>query len=216
MFTVSTTRPKLENFLKISPITTKSKRLRLRPLEERDLEAYWAIACDGKTMARFWNRPEPHNPYNNTSYALQDMLEPIGQGLEKLVSFGIFLLHGEVEELIGRGGVQMSKGTWPSAWYFIEKKSWDKGYITEFLKELLEYWWGLEREDVKVDMYNELSSLEFVSSDSTKAKEVLCAWPSPSNGASQRVLEKNGFKRCETPLHEKHQDNQFWFYTKKD
>jgi len=221
MSTLSTTRPKLD---KIDPeLTLETENLVLRPLEGKDLGAYWAIV-DGEpdTMYSFWTIS---NPYPDIADAGRDIVDPRGRGLEKLISFGIFLKNkdGDAEELLGRGGVQMCKGTWPSAWYFIKRGAEEgkyrrKGYATQFLKELLRYWWTLEREDVEVKMYDELVPSLEDPRGSGKAKEVLCAWPKESNKPSQGLLEKVGFKCHGTIEHEEHKkfDFQFWFYTKKD
>lgn len=114
-------------------------------------------------------------------------------------------------ELIGLGGVFRARGGeneglgWPEVGYMIREEFWGEGYATEFLGGFLGGWWGLARGDVVIEV--DAEGVEGVEVEGVKGEgegeegirrvpEMLCAVVEDGNGASLRVLEKVGFKRC--------------------
>ena len=99
-------------------------------------------------------------------------------------------------DIVGDGGVHKFANTetgWPEFEYKFKKEYWGKGYVTEFAKAFMRFWWkDLPREDRQIRVLS--SSLD--SPHSSKATEQrVCCWIKSENIASQRIAEKVGFEK---------------------
>lgn len=69
----------------------------------------------------------------------------------------------------------------PNVGYAIRFNHWGKGYATEAMKGLLDWWWALPREGEEAGR-------------KSGGKEAILANANKANGGSLRVMEKSGFK----------------------
>lgn len=107
-----------------SPPLLETERLRLRPIELRDFDAYARFAADEET-ARFVGGPQPR------SIAWRSFMTMAGAW--HLTGFSMFsVIHKETERWIGRVGPWMPEG-WPGTevGWGIDRRHWGRGYATE-------------------------------------------------------------------------------------
>ena len=182
---VSTTKPSHKNLGEFS-----SERLLFRPLLASDFSAYLSIYPSETPSTPGQRQPEAY-VQSTRDYFIE----------RKLIDYamvGIFLKKsdGTEGELIGDGGVFLLDNKdekWPEVYYVLKKEFWNKGYATEFVKELLRIWWSLPRENTRIRVQSASLGKLFYRSE---AKELLGAEINMSNIGSIRVVEKAGFQFC--------------------
>lgn len=99
-------------------------------------------------------------------------------------------LHSEPNPQHGYG--------WPELGYLIRQEYWGKGLATEFVRAFLGMWEQLHRASVEVEVNTKSlvnGCSECGNGVSAPAKEALIAIVDRTNVASQRILQKCGFKR---------------------
>jgi RimJ/RimL family protein N-acetyltransferase len=142
-------------------------RLKLRPMDERDIPAHYAVFSDPE-VARYWSREawtdiaQAEESIKATMAAHED-----GSG----VRFGIELLS--TGELIGNVGLYsfFEQNRRCDIGYALASKHWNQGYATEALRAAIRYGFdvlNLNRIEADID---------------------------PRNVGSGRVLEKLGFRK---------------------
>lgn len=193
MFTiVATTLPTFEKGNLHFTITTD--RLIIRPLVRSDLEAYHSFRIQPEAMAHS-RRGRPDANIAETQARLEKLLEP---SPNTLAYCGIFLKKsdGNEGELIGDGGmwdITSEQTGWPVFGYKFKKEHWGHGYATEFATAYMQFWWTIDRTNVHISVAS--CSVNFT--DGILAPEQMYAWTTKENKASQRVLEKVGFRSFE-------------------
>ena len=180
---VSTTLPVIEGNV---PLSIISDRLIIRRLVLSDLEAHHSLRGQPEAMAHS-RRGKPDANLEETLAHLKRMPETY---------FGIFLKNsnGTEGELIGDGGVHKfvsEKTGWPEFGYKFKKECWGKGYGTEFANAFMDFWLNLPRTDSHIAV---ASSSVIICEDTSNVVELVCAWTTEDNLASQNVLKKAGFK----------------------
>ena len=184
--TVLTTRPILKGNL---PLPILSNRLIIRSLSLSDLEAYHILLSQPEAMEG--NNMSPDISY--TEIMLEDELPPY----DSQIYLGIFLKKSDNSDgdLIGDGGIYhlQTQGEWPELSYRFKKEYWNNGYATEFVIAFMRFWWSLPREPTTLQVHP--SSVGFQNTH--QATERVYASVKLENKASQRVLEKAGFKLFE-------------------
>ncbi|KAI0877995.1 acyl-CoA N-acyltransferase [Hypoxylon argillaceum] len=173
-----------------APIRTP--RLVLRALTQEDLGALHALRTQRAVMART-SLGRPDADLAATQAKLDPFLPPAGD----LRTYNPGICLAATGELIGLGGVfgRASALGWPEVGYMIREEHWGRGYATEFLEAFVGAWWALPREEAVAEV-DELSVVR--EGEGGKVREMLCAVVEEDNKASQRVVEKAGFKRFRT------------------
>lgn len=197
--TVSTTQPILEN---LSTPIQPSERLIYRTLKTPlDVEPLYSIRKQSEAMKLLGH----HFPDQNSDRTRKVLLAEQSD-LEK-VQYGIFLKEkdGREGELIGYGGVNAFKGTWPSLFYVFKKEHWNYGYGTEFVKAFMIFWWSLPRKDVQLRVL--YSYIDF--REKPKVTELIVADTNKYNERSIKVLQKAGFVETEAYARA---DTIYWRY----
>jgi RimJ/RimL family protein N-acetyltransferase len=122
---------------------------------------------------------------------LKKMLSPIGDEIYVLA-----ITMADTGELVGTVGSHKRLGEfgWPVLGYMIRQEFWGKGIATEVVGAFLKLWWSLPREETEVDIRVEESTATPGAVDGTSVPECLVAITDVTNGASQAVLKKFGFK----------------------
>ena len=94
--------------------------------------------------------------------------------------------------MIGIGGCHQLKSMfgWPAMGYMFRKEFWGKGLATEFTRAWLDMWCKLPREEVHIEV-----DQRSILNEEGEVLEVMTAFTSAENLASQKVLEKSGFER---------------------
>ncbi|KAI0127630.1 GNAT domain-containing protein [Xylariales sp. AK1849] len=164
----------------------RTKRLLIRPLQQDDLKALYALrtqpeAMTGTTLGR------PDRDIEETQRALDFFLPP--SDIEAYL-FGVF--HTATAELIGEGGVHALASSmcgWPEIGNKFKKGYWGQGYATEFLRGFLESWWTLPRSNVEIKVHPSTTEGSHLAAEHVYANTEL------DNLGSQKVLEKLGFAR---------------------
>lgn len=180
---VSTTLPVIEGNV---PSSIISDRIILRRLVLSDLEAHHSLRGQPEAMAHS-RRGKPDANLDETLAHLKRMSDTY---------FGIFLKNsdGTEGELIGDGGVHKfvsEKTGWPEFGYKFKKEYWGQGYATEFANAFMGFWLNLPRIDTHIVV---ASSSVIICEDTSHVVELVCAWTTEDNLASQNVLKKVGFK----------------------
>lgn len=180
---VSTTLPVVEDNV---PLSIISDRLILRRLVFSDLEAHHSLRGQPEAMAHS-RRGKPDANLEETLAHLNRMSDTY---------FGIFLKNsdGSEGELIGDGGVHKfvsEKTGWPEFGYKFKKEYWGQGYATEFANAFMDFWLNLPRTDARIVV---ASSSVVLCQDTSHVVELVCAWTTEDNLASQNVLKKVEFK----------------------
>lgn len=180
---VSTTLPVIKDNV---PSCIISDRLILRRLVFSDLEAHHSLRGQPEAMA--------HSRRGKPDANLEETLDHLKRMSDTY--FGIFLKNsdGSEGELIGDGGVHKfvsEKTGWPEFGYKFKKEYWGQGYATEFGNAFMDFWLNLPRTDARIVVAS--SSVVFCE-DTSHVVELVCAWTTEENLASQNVLNKVGFK----------------------
>lgn len=180
-FTVSTTLPIIGDNIK----HIRSDRLILRQISFTDLEAYHSLRKQEQPMTLLGLGPDKDLDETRGQY------EHTQSDLVRL-SLGIFKKENQQEgELIGEVGVNIWISSRPSLYYVLKKEHWSKGYGTEFLKILMEFWWSLPREKKELEIHPDDLDFPFKS----EVAETLTAHTATDNLRSQNLLKKVGFRR---------------------
>jgi RimJ/RimL family protein N-acetyltransferase len=162
-----------------------TERLIIRPLVPGDVEALHVLRTQPEVMA---NTPQGRidRDLEQTRQKLVPFLPPHD---DKTLQCAICLRA--TEEMIGVGGCHSLDSVfgWPAMGYMLRREVWGRGLATEFVRAWLDVWDGLPREEVEVVV----SPDSLVSGDG-EALEVVTAFTTGDNVASQRVLEKSGFE----------------------
>jgi RimJ/RimL family protein N-acetyltransferase len=174
-----------------------SERLIFRPLLASDFPAYLAIYKQDSPLYDSGTSSTP------SQSQLDNFIETTREYFieRKLIYYamvGIFLKKpdGTEGELIGDGGVFLLDNKdekWPQVYYVLKKEFWNKGYATEFVKELLGVWWSLPRENTHMRVQSISLGKNFYRQE---VQEQLGAEINMSNKGSIRVIEKAGFQYC--------------------
>lgn len=193
---VATTLPTFEKGNLNFPITTD--RLIIRPLVRSDLEAYHSLRIQPEAMAHS-RRGRPDANLAETQARLEKLLEP---SLNTLAYCGVFLKKSDDNEgeLIGDGGmwdIASEQTGWPVFGYKFKKEHWGHGYATEFATAYLQFWWAINRTFVHISVASSSVDVHFTDGILVQAPEQIYAWTTKDNKASQRVLEKVGFRSFE-------------------
>ena len=199
--TVSTTLPVLENLT--APIYSTERLILRTPIIPLDVEAFYSLTKQSEPM-KLLGRGGPDVDSNMTRRDLEHKQSNLTK-----VRFGIFLKEkdGREGELIGEGGVNAFEGTWPQVYYVFKEEHWNKGYGTEFVKALIQFWWNLPRKDVQIRVHYSSVDLR----ETPKVTELLCAYSDLDNERSKKVLQKAGFERYEQDP-SKAPDLLYWRY----
>ena len=147
--------------------TIETPRVRLRWLEESDLDALYAIFSDARSM-RFWS-----SPAMTERQQVVDLLARIHEGFRARTLFQWGIERKEDARIIGTttlfhldaGNARAEIG------YYLGSEHWGKGYMQESLKALVRFAFGelkLRRIEADVD---------------------------PRNAASLKSLDRLGFKQ---------------------
>lgn len=143
----------------------QTERLILRPFESSDAQAMYEGWASDPEVTKYltWNT---HKDIEDTKFILNKWIEEY----EKPERLNFAIEEKESHKLIGGidvvGYLDGVNGT-PVIGYNLSKEYWNKGYMTEACKCLLEYLFEKGYEKVKIDVFKE-------------------------NRASQRVIEKCG------------------------
>ncbi|WP_296946412.1 GNAT family N-acetyltransferase [uncultured Massilia sp.] len=151
----------------LTPVELATQRLLLRPMDERDTEAHYAVFSD-PAVTRYWST-EPWTSIDQAVQAIARIRSAFADGSE--LRLGIVLR--ETGELIGNCALHhfVDASRRCEIGYALASAHWGKGYAGEALEALVEY--GLRALD--------LNRIE--------------ADIDPDNVASGRVLEKLGFRK---------------------
>ena len=144
-----------------------TERLRLRPMDERDVLAHYAVFSDPE-VARYWSR-EPWTDIAQAEESIKSTMAACKDGSE--VRFGIELLA--TGELIGNAGLYhfFEQNRRCDIGYALAGQHWGQGYATEALRVLIRHGFdALDLNRIEADI-------------------------DPRNIGSARVLEKLGFRK---------------------
>ncbi|KAL7948155.1 acetyltransferase domain-containing protein [Trichoderma barbatum] len=184
--TVKTTlpaRPLPLNSMRV-PVTTE--RLIIRALTAEDIHGLHLIRSQPEVMI---NHPQGRvdRDLAETQPKLDLFLPPND---ESHYNFAICLK--ETGEMIGIGGCHQLKSNfgWPAMGYMFRKEFWGKGFATEFTRGWLDMWCKLPRAEAQV----EADQRTFPEGEE-ETLEIMTAFTTVENLASQRVLVKSGFER---------------------
>ena len=148
-------------------IVLTTPRLKLRPMVEADIPAYYAVFSDPE-VARYWSR-EPWTDIAQAEESLKSIMADCADG--SVVRFGIELLS--TGELIGDAGLHhfFGQNRRCEIGYALASKYWGQGYATEALRAAIRYGFdALDLNRIEADI-------------------------DPRNVGSARVLEKLGFRK---------------------
>ncbi|RFU74947.1 acyl- n-acyltransferase [Trichoderma arundinaceum] len=184
--TVKTTLPKAYPLMSTrEPI--RSERLILRPYAATDLDGFHLLRIQPEVM-KWTSQGKPDTDLEHTRKVLENRLP----GAEGESAYEFAICWAETGEMIGTGGSHMRVGElgWPVIGYMIRSEFWGKGIATELMSTFLKAYWALPREEVEVKV--EKSTV--VGSENEPQPEHITAITLDSNGPSQNVLGKLGFK----------------------
>lgn len=155
--------------MQIDPSLEQANRLVLRDLEHRDIEPMAQLSNDRKVLDRMLYKPDPFTNESAQSFILR---AKASNPLERRI---FAIIRKEDDQFIGTCGLIICQGhIIPTMDYWIGSDYWGNGYATEAVGLLIK---------------NALPEFRFA---------MLRASCEPCNIASQRVLEKNGFRAQET------------------
>ncbi|KAL7816070.1 acyl-CoA N-acyltransferase [Trichoderma aethiopicum] len=184
--TVKTTLPARPLPLNASRAPVITKRLIIRALDAQDLDGLHSIRTQPEVMA--------NNPQGRVDRDLEETRPKLNIFLppkdESHYNFAICLK--ETGDIIGIGGCHQLKSMfgWPAMGYMFRKEFWGKGLATEFTRAWLDMWCQLPRAEVEIEV-----DQRSIPEEEGKDVEILTAFTSAENLASQKVLEKSGFER---------------------
>lgn len=164
----------------------RTERLILRPYAATDLNDFHLLRIQPEVM-KWTSQGKPDTDLAQTEKVLADRLP--GTDGESAYEFAI--CWAETGEMIGTGGSHMRVGElgWPVVGYLFRSEFWGKGIATEVMNAILKAYWALPREEVEIKV--EKSTVE---GESERQPERITAVTLDSNGPSQNVLGKLGFK----------------------
>jgi ribosomal-protein-alanine N-acetyltransferase len=151
----------------LTPTVLDTQRLRLRWMDERDIDAHYAVFADPE-VTRYWSGA----PWTDREQAVQAIADTIASYADGSgVRFGIEVKAGGA--LIGNASLHhfFAQNRRCELGYALGSRHWGQGYAYEALRALLDYGFrelDLNRVEADVD---------------------------PLNIASGRVLEKLGFRK---------------------
>ena len=103
--------------------TLKTQRLLLRPAQEDDLPAFYAIMSDPRAM-RHWSTL-PHESIDVTRDWMRPMFNPPGQGFEWVIALD--------SAVIGKaGGYRL-----PEIGFILHPDHWGRGYVAEAMQAII-------------------------------------------------------------------------------
>lgn len=218
-----------------TPVTIHTPRLLLQSIQATDLENYHEMRTDPQAMLHSVSGLVDSDR-NATLEYIQRFLPP--HHLQSL-SLSIFELittntaqdaqnitneadADSVAKMCKRfvGTVSIRGTGIPEIGYRILRKDWGKGYATEALHAILDYYWTLKRKVVEVeDDCREVKSQQTLDSDGS-VREGLTATLAKSNTGSRRVLEKAGFRPVEGKEFNPEPDHRgpvtlIWYYLER-
>ncbi|KAL7961179.1 acetyltransferase domain-containing protein [Trichoderma compactum] len=183
--TVKTTLPKpYPPMSEREPIRTE--RLILRPYAATDLNDFHLLRIQPEVM-KWTSQGKPDTDLAQTEKVLADRLP----GSDGESAYEFVICWAETGEMVGTGGSHMRVGElgWPVVGYMFRSEFWGKGIATEVMSAVLKAYWALPREEVEIKV--EKSTVE---GESERQPERITAITLDSNGPSQNVLGKLGFK----------------------
>ncbi|KAL6857330.1 acyl-CoA N-acyltransferase [Trichoderma novae-zelandiae] len=184
--TVKTTLPARPLPLNSSRVSVTTDRLVIRALDAQDLESLHLIRTQPEVMI---NSPQGRidRDLEETRPKLNLFLPPKDES-----HYNFAICFRETGEMIGIGGCHLLRSMfgWPALGYMFRKEFWGKGLATEFTLAWLDMWCKLRREEALIEV-DQRSTADGEGS----TPEVLTAFTSAENLASQKVLEKSGFER---------------------
>jgi RimJ/RimL family protein N-acetyltransferase len=151
----------------LTPVELATPRLRLRPMDERDAAAHYAVFSDPE-VTRYWSSaPWTTLDQARAHIAVAQAAYADGSGMR----LGIELL--ETGELVGNASLHhfVDASRRCELGYALARAHWGRGYVSEALRALLDYGFtvlDLNRVEADID---------------------------PRNEASARVLDKLGFRK---------------------
>jgi RimJ/RimL family protein N-acetyltransferase len=151
----------------LQPVVLTTERLRLRPLDERDIPAHYAVHSDPE-VTRYWSSG-PWTRIEQAEKAIADAIAAQADG--SVLYFGIELLA--TGELIGNAGLHhfFEQNRRCEIGYSLASKHWGQGYATEALRTIIRHGFdALDLNRIEADI-------------------------DPRNIGSARVLEKLGFRK---------------------
>ncbi|KAK5992911.1 hypothetical protein PT974_06336 [Cladobotryum mycophilum] len=169
----------------------RTQRLILRPYTAADLDAFHLLRIQPEVM-KWTTQGKPDPDREHTSSVLDQRLP--GSDGENYYEFAV--CWAETGEMIGTGGSHMREGElgWPVIGYMIRSEFWGKGLATELVNGFLKQFWALPREEVELKVERStVTTLEEGKEDELQP-ECIVAVTADSNGPSQNVLAKSGFK----------------------
>lgn len=186
--TVKSTLPKTPYPLMSTREPIRTDRLILRPYAATDVNDFHLLRIQPEVM-KWTSQGKPDVDLEQTEKVLANRLPGSDAG-ESAYEFAI--CWAETGEMIGTGGSHMRVGElgWPVIGYMFRSEFWGKGIATEVMTALLKAYWALPREEVEIKV--EKSTVE--GSENEPQTERITAVTLDSNGPSQNVLGKLGFK----------------------
>lgn len=198
---------------------TLTSRLLIRPLAASDLDGFHLLTSQQEVM-KWTAAGRAHTSHEETQKKLDEFLPP-----NDTKTFNCAICLRETGEFVGIGGIHRfsrvvvaeeeglhdvnshSGYGWPELGYMFKKEFWGQGFATEFVTAFLGMWEQLQRASVEVDV--NVKSL--VDGDASapareRKREALVAIIDPTNGASQRILQKCGFEKFDA-FSEKHRED---------
>jgi RimJ/RimL family protein N-acetyltransferase len=151
----------------LQPLVIETARLKLRPMDERDIPAHFALFSDPE-VARYWSR-EPWLDVAQAEESIKAIMAAREDGSE--ARFGIELLS--TGELIGNVGLHhfFGQNRRCEIGYALVSRVWGQGYATEALRAAIRHGFdALDLNRIEADI-------------------------DPRNVGSGRVLEKLGFRK---------------------
>jgi RimJ/RimL family protein N-acetyltransferase len=151
----------------LPPVVLETARLRLRPMNESDIPAHYAVFSDPE-VARYWSR-EPWTDLAQAGESIQAIMAAHADGSE--ARFGIELRS--TGELIGNVGLHH---------FFEQNRRCEIGYA------LASAWWG---QGIATEALRAVIRHGFDALDLNRIEADI----DPRNIGSARVLEKLGFRK---------------------
>ncbi|KAL7796855.1 acetyltransferase domain-containing protein [Trichoderma ceciliae] len=186
--TVKTTLPKTPYPLMSTRDPIRTDRLILRPYVATDVNDFHLLRIQPEVM-KWTSQGKPDTELEQTEKVLAKRLPGTTEGES---AYEFVICWAETGEMIGTGGSHMRAGElgWPVIGYMIRSEFWGKGLATELMSAFLKAYWALPREEVEIKV--ERSTV--VGSENEPQPEHITAVTLDSNGPSQNVLGKLGFK----------------------